>query len=324
MSVDGGQEYAVELGAEISVETTSGDVTVAGVSGNRVRVLGSGERARVAEGQAGLAVRAASGGSHDLKLEVPSACSVRVRTVSGDIKLRSLARGIDIQTMSGDVMADEVAGRVVIHAVSGDVHLSSSRLDGLNVETVSGDTTVIAPLEPQGEYALRSVSGDLVLRVPEEQRLTVSIRTLSGDVRCELPHVASGQGWGKREVAVNGGGVVVAVHTTSGDVRVRAEEGASAADDRPAETQAAPRMSVVIPEQALAPGAIQTPWEEPARGTRPLDEAEPAQPFVAESDDADAAFAASTPAARRMSVLKAIEEGRLSVGEGLEKLRELE
>lgn len=308
MSIDeNGQRYGVEVGSEIAVETSSGDVAVRGVAGNQVRVLASDDGARITEVAGGLAIRSGHGGSHDLRLEIPGGCALRVRTVSGDIVVSNLENGLNVQTMSGDVTAEQVAGRLAIHAVSGDVNVASPRSETFNIETVSGDTIMVVPLSGQGEYAVRSVSGDLSLRVPADQRCTLAVRSLSGDVRCDLPHEMAGQGWGKRDVAVNGGGVILSVHTTSGDVRLRAMEGA-VRDDRP----------TAKPEDEP-----QVPWSEPTSETHPLDAGGDDEPFGLDAGG-DEAEAALSPAARRMAVLKAIEEGRLSVGEGLEKLREFE
>jgi hypothetical protein len=226
--------------------------------------------------------------------------------VSGDAEIRDLEGDISVQTMSGDVEARNLKGSLAAKAVSGDIEVKSSDLRAITVEAVSGDTLIESALYAEGDYHARSISGNLILRVPEDQRCTILCRTLSGDVKTKLPHVTKRQGWGKVEVAVNGGGVEFDVTSTSGDVKVEAADEVLEATDESEELNE-------VHEHA----AHHAPH---AHETRPL-QAKPVQgePFHVDAEPT----AEPSRAEQRMRILKAIELGDLSVEQGLAKLREI-
>jgi hypothetical protein len=300
-------EQRFEIGAEatIVVETTSGDVRVHGWAQPYVGLESREDRAHVEQSEAGLRIKSGTAGTNDLNLNVPKDCALELHVVSGDAHLQDVSGQISVQSMSGDVRGQNLRGELRAHTVSGDVKLRGSHLTRLAIDTVSGDSLIESPIDEGGSYEVRSVSGNLRLLVPEDQRCTVRVHTLSGEFSSRLRHEVRHQGWGKQEALINGGGTEVHFHTTSGSAAVA-----------PAE---------VLPEGQPAPAATQP--ADTGRKTRPM-EPEQAQPAAEQPFSLDSATtsqdAASTTAAKRMAILKAIEEGKLSVSEGLARLRALE
>ncbi|MHB1296426.1 MAG: DUF4097 family beta strand repeat-containing protein [Anaerolineae bacterium] len=293
--------FVVGEGCSVEIDATSGDVQVEGGKGDRVTVRSSdGDVAVVRQGEA-LRVTSAMGGSGDMLVCVPRFCLARVHTMSGDVNLQNLDGEVSVQSASGDVYAASVAGDVQVRTVSGDIHVQGTSLTSLDLESVSGDTTIEARLEGEGRFQHRSVSGDLTLLLPADQGCTVQSHSLSGDFKCNLPHEVRQLGWGKQEAVVNGGGPQVSVRTTSGSVRIKAAEGSL--------------------ERVKS-------RERPVRETRPLEAAaEPDEPFGLEDmPEAPAVEPAAQESmtSQRMRILKAIEDGTLSVSEGLERLTSLE
>jgi hypothetical protein len=319
-STESNQTFRVGAECAIVVETTSGDVEIRGWDRDEVAVPGDDE-ARLIRDDNGVTVRAPVGGSADLSLRVPQRCKLTVRTASGDLDVRDMTGGLSVQTMSGDLTARDIRGGVRISSVSGDVVISHSRLRGLSVDTVSGDLAVESALDPEGDYHVRSVSGDLSLSIPEDQGLTVHSTTLSGDFRCDLPHEVDRRGWGKLDARVNGGGVPLRVRTASGDLHIRAWRGVAAEVEEAAEPEPQPQRAAA-PEPFAA-----DPFAPGAGATRPLEdepETPAAEPFDIDEPVAPESDESLPTAARRMAILRAIEEGRLTVGEGLARLRALD
>jgi len=308
------QTYEVGEEAVIVIETTSGDARVQGWEKAQVAIEQEDEAAAVTQSGQTLNIRSVPGGAEDLAVYAPRGCDLVLHLVSGDVRLDEVEGDVNIQTMSGDIDAHSLHGEAHVRTVSGDISLLGSQLSGLSIETVSGDATIESALAEDGHYNLHSISGDLQLLIPEDQPCTVRCASLSGEFSCGLPHEIKHKSWGKVEALVNGGGIEVDIRTTSGDVEVRA------AGHLP------PRAS----EERVAEPAAPTPaTEEPNRATRPLESQGPEpkpQPFHLEETPAPSAEAetSQSPAARRMEILKAIEEGRMSVSEGLAKLRQLE
>ena len=324
------QSFAVSDESVVIIETSSGDAEVEGWEEARVEVEPSGRAARVHQEGATLRISPKPAGAGDVKVKAPRYSSVVLRSVSGDARVKDITGGVNVQTTSGDVKIQGVRGDLKAHSVSGDLKVRQSSLRSVSIDTVSGDVEIETTLEAQGEYDVRSVSGDLVLWLPAGQGCTIYSASLSGDFECELPHEIVEQGRRKLEARINGGGPAFNVRSTSGDVSVKASKGPWAEEE-----------PLAAPKPASRTGA-EAPWAEKDRPepsttvheTKPLPTqgASVVEPFAVEESRVPRAGTEETPPARgeestasqRMEILQAIEEGRISVSEGLAKLRTLD
>ncbi len=131
-------------GAELSIDSVSGNVVVAGAPNEADIESVSGE------------VRVTLNSSN-----------VSVQSVSGNVDLRGRLNGeIEAETVSGDLQIDtrgERAHNVTASSVSGDITIRSGLADGgkIGTESVSGDITVIAPKSLSARVSGESFSGDL-------------------------------------------------------------------------------------------------------------------------------------------------------------------
>lgn len=131
-------------GAELSVDSVSGDVTVAGaprqadiesVSGSVRVTLNSGE--------------------------------VSVQSVSGNVELRGRLNGtIEAETVSGELDVDtrgERARSVTASSVSGNIRIRGALADGgrIGTESVSGNIEIFMPKSLSARVSGESFSGDL-------------------------------------------------------------------------------------------------------------------------------------------------------------------
>jgi hypothetical protein len=295
------QTFTVSGGeCNVHVETTVDDVAVFGWDRDTVGVDAEADDVRVEQLGASFTVRPVHDGGGDFSVYVPHRCHVTLHQVSGDAEVHDVNGPVEVQSMSGDVKLTGLRGSLLAKAVSGDIKVRSSALREVQIEAVSGDTLIESALDDEGRYQARSISGDLTLRLPEDQRCTVLLRSLSGDVKTKLPHESKRQGWGKVVATINGGGVEFDVSSTSGDVKVEAA----------GELPEGERAHHEATERGTRPLRDET---RPERGTVP-----PEPPFgVAEEPTGP------TRAEQRMAVLKAIEDGGLSVEQGMAKLREI-
>ncbi len=291
------REQTFQVGEEctVVVETASGDLEVSGWNKHQVEVCSRGGEVTVDQDGPRLKIRTAP--ANDLTLRVPHFSDVKARLASGDVRLADISGRASIETMSGDVVATNHRGDLLIHTVSGNVSLRSCAVTGLDLRTVSGRCMVESGLDKEGTYRLRSVSGDLRLLIPEDQQCTVRMRSLSGRLRCRLPHSTPRRLRRETEALINGGGVEFWVKTTSGNAVVRAAK------------------HLAEPEVQPAPAP---------EGATPGDFSPETEPFGLDKGKADETAASSSTAARRMEILRAIEEGELSVSEGLDKLEQLD
>ena len=292
-------EQTFDVGEEcaIVVETASGDLKVSGWDKNQVTVRSPGGEPTIERDGPRLKIR--SHPSDDLTLRVPHFSDVKARLASGDARFTDIFGKASITTTSGDIKAENQRGDLQVRSVSGDVSLRACDLTSLDAGTVSGECVVESGLDQEGTYRMSSVSGDLRLLIPEDQPCTVHMHSLSGRLRCRLRHITPRRRRRQMEALINGGGVEFRARTVSGNVVVGAAEHVAEPEERPKARPAEPAQG---PTQAA---------QQPER-----------EPFGVE-EEGEAAAPASV-SARRMEILRSVEEGELSVSEALAKLRQLD
>ena len=306
------QIYDVTDECAVTIETSSGDVKVTGWDRRQLSLRS--EKTPVVEQHGNkVQIRPLRGRLGDIALRVPRTCDITLRMAGGDVELGDLSGRVSLQSVSGDVHVADLQGELEVHTVSGDISCRSCRLSRVSVDSASGDVTIESPLESGGSYHIRKASGDLVLLLPEDQQGTLRTRSVSGDVECQLPHEMRWRDRHEREVLINGGGVEFQVESVSGDIHIRAASS--------------------VPEPHPVPHAqAGVPPTPPKAPESPAPPAEPVGPAFAESTATPFGLDEPGPAledeedsmeAKRMAILKAIEEKRLSVGEGLKALEDL-
>jgi DUF4097 and DUF4098 domain-containing protein YvlB len=306
------QIYDVTDECAVTIETSSGDVKVTGWDRRQIS-LRSEKTAVVEQHGNKVQIRPLRGRLGDIALRVPRSCDITLRMAGGDVELGDLSGRVSLQSMSGDVKVADLQGELEVHTVSGDISCRSCRLSRVSVDSASGDVTIESPLESGGSYHIRKASGDLLLLLPEDQQGTLRTRSVSGDVECQLPHEMRWRDRHEREVLINGGGVEFQVESVSGDIHIEAASSVPEPHPVPHAQAGVPPTPPKAPEPPAPPsepvgaafaGSTATPFGLDEPGPAPEDEEDSME-------------------AKRMAILKAIEEKRLSVGEGLKALEDL-
>jgi len=348
------REIPIEVGGTVEVLLSSSDLRIRGTDADQVvlrtrngrpiddevTIETEPGRVRIRDGEGSfrlgpvhLRLRGVSG----LDIDVPRSIAIVCRTLSGDVVAEGIggasrwnsasgdiavavdAGPVAIDTMSGDatVRASVPLG-LTVRTVSGDVRVRAPRLEGSAITTTSGDVHLVAALAAGARHTVSNVSGDVDIETDSSVR--VETHSITGDVKVEGPHRTEG-GRGSRTVIVGDGAAVLAVSTTSGDVRVWslvAEAGAPAPKAVIAEAGApAPKVvaavAPVMPPVAPAPPVVVAEAEAVpnlVRTTAPADDGE--SPV---SDRREAA---------RLEVLRALERGEMDVETASHRLEILE
>jgi DUF4097 and DUF4098 domain-containing protein YvlB len=198
MSID--YEITVPENTAIRAHTGSGDQTIEGLKGNVDLESGSGDL-RLARLTGDMRFQTGSGNVKGHELSGPA----RVKAGSGDIEIEEIGAGdVDIHTGSGNITVNGVNGGFHAEAGSGDI-----RGKGL----------------PKNTWSVRTGSGNVTLNVPADAAFDVDISTNSGTVTLGHPVSTTLQGRvqeSRKSVVgkVRGGGPMISVHTSSGDVQV--------------------------------------------------------------------------------------------------------
>lgn len=158
------------------------------------------------------------------EVRTTAARSVRVHTVSGDAHVIAGADSalLDISTVSGDLEVSGGHGDVAISTVSGAGKLVLGTVTHARLKSVSGDFSLAAGLDADGQLEAQSVSGDIDIEfsngVPPAE---FDLHSFSGDLKTCFGQKATHEqyGPGSRLWYRQGAGTArVHVDTNSGDV----------------------------------------------------------------------------------------------------------
>ncbi|HEY6307796.1 MAG TPA: DUF4097 family beta strand repeat-containing protein [Candidatus Angelobacter sp.] len=205
-------DLTVPAQTHLSSYTGSGDQTITGVQLPLTAKTGSGNV--TVDDVAGDA--RISSGSGDLKINGVKG-TLRAETGSGNIHAEGVAGEITASAGSGNIEMHQVAaGDIKVETGSGNVKLHGVK-GGLRASTGSGD--IQAEGEATHDWRLGAGSGNITLRLPAQASFNLDARTSSGTLRLNRPVTTQGT-ISKNHVQgkVGNGGVILDVHTGSGDI----------------------------------------------------------------------------------------------------------
>lgn len=197
----------VPLRADLDIDSVSARVVVDGVASGELSIDSVSGDVTVAAAPGEANVDSVSG---DLRLTINSD-QVDAESVSGDIELRG--------RLGGDVSIESVSGGIDIAVQPG------SSLRKLTGSSVSGDMRVATALAGTGRIALDTVSGDIRLRLPRNLSATVTGESFSGELSAPGANVVRpkhGPG-SSLEHRYGGGSAEVRIETFSGDASLQLE-----------------------------------------------------------------------------------------------------
>lgn len=295
-------EHRIGPRGRFTLSQLSGDVAVRGVEGDTVRVRSLDGRTlsdqfsvetgddfveirQIEKFGLGIFGRRESG---DLAVEVPHGARVDIQTQSADIEAQDLSGEKSFRTASGEVTLVRLAGAIEVETVSGEIDVEGQ-----------------APVDLNG----KSVSGDVQVRVPSIRRLNLG--TTSGDIRLDAGLTGDGP---------------FAVRTISGDVtvvgrggfRVEAESiTGDLSSDLPSKRESSAGRKVLVvgrPGPTLSFRSVSGDFHV----------AQPRDAAPAEPTPPSAPSAGIDAEAQRMTILRALERGDISVAEATDKLSQLD
>jgi DUF4097 and DUF4098 domain-containing protein YvlB len=210
-------EVIVPAQTKLHSQSGSGDESAKGISGPVDSNSGSGSL-RLSE--IGGEVRAHTG-SGDIDVNSIQGAS-HFHTGSGSIHAIGIGGSFDGETGSGDIRLEQsTPGDVEISTGSGSVEVKGVK-GGVRVNTGSGE--IEASGDPTGEWKLRTGSGNVTVDFPKQAAFELVAHTSSGSISTDSDHSITLQGTiNPRELhgKVNGGGSLVDLSTSSGNIRIR-------------------------------------------------------------------------------------------------------
>lgn len=144
---------------------------------------------------------------HQVRLKLPRAINLSVRSVSGDVQIvgdiggqlaaRSISgtlsvgavRGqVDVSSVSGSATIGDVSQQVEIESVSGNVSVGQA-VGYLNISSVSGNVSAGISKIGQRGVQVKHIGGQVELRFRDELNAQLNAGHISGKVYLEVPNV---------------------------------------------------------------------------------------------------------------------------------------
>jgi hypothetical protein len=236
----GGAVHLDDIGGGASAETGGGSIDVGTVSGDLgVHTGGGAIEVRQANGKV---TAETGGGSVEIQNGAQGAVietgggSIEVRHCNGRVKASTGGGSVDLGDIGGPADIDTGGGNIRLNSAKGNVHAQTggggielSGVPSAQAETGAGSITVklVNTGAERHDSELETSAGDIVVYIASDVAVNVraSVDLGSGHhITSEFPeiHVRSEGEWASKtmyaEGALNGGGPVLKVRTTSGNI----------------------------------------------------------------------------------------------------------
>lgn len=308
------------LAGPVLLARADADIRAEGVA--ELRILGRchGDLRFIAGGR--LSVEAVDG-----DLRVSNAIGAQVGRLHGDLWIEKLSGDLTIEQADGDARLNEIQGPALVGTLSGN--LRGQRLTGgLVASQVQGDGMLSGPFDPGSEYSL-SADGDVYLVLPADADVRLAVRA-SGRIRSAVTLTPATDGAASFSATLGQGAsrITVACH---GDLRIHQEGGGKAgrwerrtrrSDDAFAELS---NLGDRIRQQVTASlasaginmetGETSWGWERKRGGRGPMPPMPPERPKPPAPP--------RVPTEEQLTILKLVEEGRITPEEADKLLKAL-
>jgi DUF4097 and DUF4098 domain-containing protein YvlB len=223
----GGNINVGTAGSDLVLKSGGGNIRITAAKGRVLTQTGGG---RIVIGSSNQNLVAETGGG-----------GIQVNKCGGELKLSTGGGSLDVGDVNGRASMETGGGSIRLSGASGMVVATSgggslelfNLAHGARAETGAGTITAEF-LSGRGGFAdssLQTSAGDVVVYLPRDLRVTVraAVEVASGhSIRSDFPELkitSEGSNWGPRtlyaEGALNGGGPVLKLRTTTGDIEVR-------------------------------------------------------------------------------------------------------
>jgi DUF4097 and DUF4098 domain-containing protein YvlB len=213
------------VGGDVNIETGGGKVSIGPVKGKLNASTGGGDIVMVSSQEG--AVLEAGGGNIQVQ---QCGGQLKVSTGGGNIDVGDVGGPVTIETGGGSIRVGSAKGMVQAETGAGRVDLG--KVPAAHVETGAG--AIVATFVPGGESTdslLQTSAGDVTVYLAPNLHVTVqaAVELANGhSIHSDFSEIhvnSEGGDWGPKTItaegSLNGGGPVLKIRTTTGDVNIR-------------------------------------------------------------------------------------------------------
>ena len=222
------RNYTLPPGSELQVVGASGPIVVEGVETGEIEVRAVRtvrasregeakdlvERVRITEDVSPERVVLRNEGLGGMGLG---------RQVAVDFHLRvPMSTRLRLHTANGNIRVSNIAGTVVMSTTNG-ILLGRGLSAGVDAQTTNGSVTLELASVNSDAVTARSTNGGVSVTLPASAHATIDATTVSGSIDTKALGLVSDSASSSQHVhgGMNGGGALLTLSTTNGDVQVR-------------------------------------------------------------------------------------------------------
>jgi DUF4097 and DUF4098 domain-containing protein YvlB len=227
VSTLGGSISVGTVGGMAKLETAGGSITI-GTVGGPIVANTSGGSVQVGVGRKNVTIETAGGGISVRQCDG----ELKAVTAGGSIEVEKVSGAAWMETAGGSIRVMDVYGPVVANTEGGGIRLLRVN-SGIRAETQAGpiEVEIAASRARFSESKLYTSNGDITVYLPSDLPVTLAatVEAANGhDVYSDFPGLEfrreTGQ-YGSRTVQaegrLNGGGPLLKLYTTNGNIRIR-------------------------------------------------------------------------------------------------------
>lgn len=144
--------------------------------------------------------------------------AVTARTDGGSISLRDIGGDLDAISNGGSVAVGRVNGKVVARANGGSVEIDEAT-DAIDAKAAGGSVAAYISKQPRADSKLIADAGNVELRFPASIAVNVDASCSAGRLSSDFS--LNGQDENRLKGAINGGGPLVMVRASAGNIYLR-------------------------------------------------------------------------------------------------------
>lgn len=153
-----------------------------------------------------------------LNISAPSRLNLTLNNSSGNIKSTNMTGDINVNTSSGNLNL-ETTGHVVLKSSSGKI-VARSGLGG-SIDESSGSLDLEITSKDFDGVSVKTSSGDIALYIADGAKISFDLKSSSGSINLNYGGTTTSSYNGELRINVNGGGKIVNVTSSSGNINVR-------------------------------------------------------------------------------------------------------
>jgi hypothetical protein len=144
---------------------------------------------------------------------------VTARTDGGSISLRDVGGDLDATTNGGSVAVGRVTGKVTARANGGSVAIDEAT-DAIDARAAGGSVAAYISKQPRSDSKLVAEAGNVELRLPESIAINIDASCSAGRLSSDFS-LYGHQDDERLKGAINGGGPLVMVRASAGNIHIR-------------------------------------------------------------------------------------------------------